>query len=60
MSRTKDTVKAVEQIRKLTSVNTEELEQIKSGLLCQMAVSLAVIADNLTVIADKLTEGSVE
>lgn len=47
MSRVKDTMRAINELRNMPAANVEGIEQIKSALLGHIALSLAVIADTL-------------
>ena len=55
MSRVKDTMRAINELRNMPAANVEGIEQIKSVLLGHIAVSLAVIADKMTE-KDEVTE----
>lgn len=48
MSRTKDTLNAIEGIRNESNLTETNFEEIKIALIGHIALSLAVIADKLT------------
>lgn len=48
MSRTKDTLNAIELIHNESNLTETNLEEIKIALIGHIALSLAVIADKLT------------